>query len=252
MPKNISAQHIAQRFAKAYDSYRGAALVQAQMADKLVAQLVGFGGTHYDTVLEIGCGSGLLSEKFAHHCTANTLILNDLYEHIKDNPRYMAQADYHYLIGDISTQSLLDTVDLVLSGASLQWIYPLDNLINKLYHSSRQGAILAFSTFGVNNLSEIRQLTGQGLSYYTKDTLAECVAAQGWQIELVDEWRQVLYFEHPMAVLRHLKATGVTATGDGFHWTRAALEEFYQAYQSLSTDQGVPLTYHPMMVIARK
>ncbi len=252
MMQTVQTSHIAKRFARAYAGYRQQAVVQAMMAERLVDELVNMGGHHFDQVLEIGCGSGLLSDCFAKRCTAKRLILNDLYDDIMHNPKHLDTADYHYLIGDISTVKLPDGLDLVLSGASLQWIYPLDQLMARLYQACRSGAVLAFSSFGVDNLCEIRQLTGRGLEYYTVQALRECITAHGWQIYQLHAWHEVLYFDSPMASLRHLKATGVTGSDREYRWTRTRLDEFCQAYQSLATDHGVPLTYHPLIILAKK
>ena len=54
------------------------------------------------------------------------------------------------------------------------------------------------------------------------------------------------------AVLYHLKETGVTGTGKQ-HWTRRELNRFCEEYIRLFGDnQSVPLTYHPIYIIAKK
>lgn len=56
-----------------------------------------------------------------------------------------------------------------------------------------------------------------------------------------------------MAVLRHLKATGVTAIGtEQAYWTKQSLAKFCQNYQQFYTDTGYTLTYRPLLFVAHK
>ena len=63
-------------------------------------------------------------------------------------------------------------------------------------------------------------------------------------------------FATPRAVLRHLRATGVTGTHDGFRWTKRSLFAFEEAYRArFAADDGeesVHLTYHPVILLLEK
>ena len=63
-----------------------------------------------------------------------------------------------------------------------------------------------------------------------------------------------MQFETPKAVLKHLKATGVTgASVQQQRWTKQSLTEFYQRYQQFQLEnQQYSLTYHPIYCIARR
>ena len=101
-----------------------------------------------------------------------------------------------------------------------------------------QQGLLLFSTFVPGNLYEIKKLTGKGLVYPTSDTLVG--------------WLSTADFT-PLDVLRHLKATGVTATGNGC-WTKGQQESFCRQYveQFATTDGQVTLTYRPFYILATK
>ncbi|PIE69881.1 MAG: malonyl-[acyl-carrier protein] O-methyltransferase BioC, partial [Deltaproteobacteria bacterium] len=66
-----------------------------------------------------------------------------------------------------------------------------------------------------------------------------------------DQSCETLWFEHPLAVLQHLRQTGVNAIGSK-SWTRRQLHQFCSEYEKLYAGaKGVQLTYHPMYFIGR-
>ncbi|MEG1710111.1 MAG: malonyl-[acyl-carrier protein] O-methyltransferase BioC, partial [Acinetobacter sp.] len=102
------------------------------------------------------------------------------------------------------------------------------------------------------NLIEIKQLTGQGLNYYSLEALQQQLQENGFEILLIQQAYKQAYFDHPKSVLQHLKATGVTATATSHRWTKQSLQQFYSDYQQFYDEQGFRLTYHPIYVIARR
>ena len=115
------------------------------------------------------------------------------------------------------------------------------------------GGRLALSTFGPDNFEEIRATTGDGLVYYTSAELAGLLKQAGLTIEEQKEYTRRLEFGSPTDVLRHIKATGVNAIRKP-RWTPRRLTDFETLYRSrFSTSSGtVTLTYHPILIVARK
>ncbi|SIR97475.1 malonyl-CoA O-methyltransferase [Moraxella cuniculi DSM 21768] len=244
---------IAKRFAKAHHSYRSHAVVQRLMVQRLMAGLLAYlpAGV-LPQVLEIGVGSGLLTDALLERYQVQQLYLNDLYEHIMENPLANQPSQCQYLLGDICHIDVPQGLNLVVSSAMLQWVYPLDGLLVKLYHAMATGGYFAMSSFVQGNLEQIYQLTGQGLAYDTPKQLLARLTMAGFVIDKVEVSDEVVYFDSPMAVLRHLQATGVTATSGSFRWNKQRLDEFCQRYWQLADAKGVPLTYRPIIIIAHK
>ncbi len=116
---------------------------------------------------------------------------------------------------------------------------------------------VAFSTFGPQNLTEIKQLTGQGLHYLSMDTLQQQLKQHGFEVLHCSEQLESLSFEHPKQILQRLKATGVTGTAQGQRWNKTTLTEFYRGYeqfsqQHCSQQKSYTLTYHPIYCLARR
>ena len=70
-----------------------------------------------------------------------------------------------WLIGDIEQLTLPQSLDAVISSSALQWMTDLPTLLHRIHDALKPNAYFGFSTFGPDNLTEIKQLTGQGLNY---------------------------------------------------------------------------------------
>ena len=247
---SIDKALVAQRFAKAGQSYIEQAVVQKQISAQLFEYLKMYCPQSLPSVLEIGCGSGNLTHLFHSYFQVDQLFLNDLYEDVDQH--FSTIENIAWLIGDIEQLTLPQSLDAVISSSALQWMTNLPTLLHRIHDALKPNAYFGFSTFGSDNLTEIKQLTGQGLNYYSSEVLKQKLEESGFEIVFIEEEQKHLYFDHPKSVLQHLKATGVTATAKSHRWTKQSLQQFYSDYQQFHDEQGFRLTYHPIYVIARR
>lgn len=252
---NIDKSQVAQRFAKAGQSYAQHAVVQKQICQHLIGLMQEYiSKNSLDRVFEIGCGSGNLSHLLMQHFAIQQLFLNDLYpevqQHFQNDPKLK------WWIGDIEQLDFPQSFDLVASSSALQWVGDLEAVFKNCADALTQQGYLCFSTFGQQNLQEIKALTGQGLDYLTLAEIQHKLLKQGFEILHLSENLEMLSFSHPKAVLQHLKATGVTATASQHRWSKQSLQQFYQGYQQFSQldqmgQRQYQLSYHPIYCIAR-
>ena len=247
---SINKALVAQRFAKAGQSYVEHAVVQKQISAQLFKYLKVYCPQNLASVLEIGCGSGNLTHLFQTHFQFEQLFLNDLYADVEQH--FSTIQNIAWLIGDIEQLTLPQSLDAVISSSALQWMTDLPTLLHRIHDALKPKGYLGFSTFGENNLIEIKKLTGQGLNYYSIDVLKQKLEENGFEIVFIQEEQKHLNFDDPKLVLHHLKATGVTATAKSHRWTKQSLQQFYSDYQQFHDEQGFRLTYHPIYVIARR
>ena len=247
---SIDKALVAQRFAKAGQSYVEQAVVQKQISAQLFEYLKSYCPKTFDSVLEIGCGSGNLTHLFQTHFQFDQLFLNDLYEDVDQH--FSTIQNIAWLIGDIEQLHLPQSLDAVISSSALQWMTDLPTLLHRIHDALKPNAYFGFSTFGSDNLTEIKQLTGQGLNYISLEFLKRQLEQQNFEVLFIEQEVKQIYFDHPKSVLQHLKATGVTATAKSHRWTKQSLQKFYADYQQFYGEQGFSLTYHPIYVIARR
>ena len=243
------------RFEQAAATYEQQATVQHLVADRLLALLAGAAPALAPaSLLEIGCCTGLLTEKIATRFPSLThLTVSDLVASfapcVERKVGNLAR-NMTFLAGDIEGVILPDRYDLIISSSTLHWVHDLPGLCRKLHAHLNPHALLAFSVYGVENLREIRAVTGMGLRYQDLAQL-QAVVAEKFTIVAAEQARETLWFTNPFAVLQHLRDTGVNSVGQQA-WTRKQVNEFITAYtRHFSGEQGVCLTYHPMFIIAR-
>lgn len=247
---SINKALVAQRFAKAGQSYVEHAVVQKLISAQLFEYLKEYCPQNLDSVLEIGCGSGNLTHLLQSHFQIEQLFLNDLYADVDQH--FLNFKHVNWLIGDIEQLHLPQSLDAVISSSALQWMTDLPTLLHRIHDALKPNAYFGFSTFGSDNLIEIKQLTGQGLNYIDLQSLKRQLKQQNFEVLFIEQEVKQIYFDHPKSVLQHLKATGVTATAKSHRWTKQSLQQFYIDYQQFHDEQGFRLTYHPIYVIARR
>ena len=251
----IDKLKVAQHFEKAAKSYTEHAIVQKQICQNLMGLMQEhLSENSLDRVFEIGCGSGNLSHLLMQNFQIKQLFLNDLYPEVQQH--FSEAKKIEWLIGDIEQLDLPQSLDLIASSSALQWICDLDAIFRKCSEALTQQGYLCFSTFGQQNLKEIKALTGQGLDYLSLEEIQEKLMQQNFEILHLSENIETLTFSHPKQVLQHLKATGVTATASQHRWSKQSLQQFYQDYLQFSElDQNgqrhYQLSYHPIYCIAR-
>ena len=247
---SINKALVAQRFAKAGKSYVEHAVVQKQISAQLFKYLKTYCPQSLPSVLEIGCGSGNLTHLFHSYFQVDQLFLNDLYADVEQH--FSTIQNIAWLIGDIEQLTLPQSLDAVISSSALQWMTDLPTLLHRIHDALKPNAYFGFSTFGSDNLTEIKQLTGQGLNYISLEFLKRQLEQQDFEVLFMGQEVKQIYFDHPKSVLQHLKATGVTATAKSHRWTKQSLQQFYSDYQQFHDELGFRLTYHPIYVIARR
>ncbi len=243
---------IHQRFSRSLATYQDAAVVQKCMAGELCELLKqATAKRDWSTVLELGCGTGFLTEAFASSFSWDALHLYDL---IAECARYHAQRpNTRFQVADINVFDAYPSADVILAGATFQWVHDMDALLLRLARTLKPGGILAFTTFAPGNVREVSAITGAGLSYLTEEQLGNKLTEAGFHLIALETRTLIEHFCSPRAVLAHLKATGVTASSETRVWTKASLSAFEKHYDAFKTADGhYPLTYTPLYCVASR
>lgn len=237
---------VARSFARGLPGYDAAAEAQRRIAGALFAEYRRFSPEVPARILEAGYGSGHLTRHLLTLRPAR-LWLNDLAA--PPLPGIAAT----YLPGDIAGVGLPGGLDLVASASMLQWVADPGLVLARLCAAVAPGGMLAVSSFAPGHFPELRALGSRAAapSCLSGAGLAARVPP-GWSVCGSGEWRITLRFADAMAVLRHLRATGVNARAGQFR-TRGALQEFLSRYEAAHPGAGgVPLTYVASWLVARQ
>ena len=240
----VNKDLIKKRFSRKLDTYNDNAKIQKKMAEKL-AELVT--EPECNSVLEIGCGTGLLTalakQKLSFQKYVAIDIVPECEEYIKQvNPQaeFVPSDIESYIEGS-------EMFDLIISNASLQWVENLSNIVDKLVQKLNKGGTLIFSTFGIENFREIYYVLGKTLTYYSKQELEEKLSKHN---PMIEEEIRVMAFKTPKDVLKHIQNTGVNALS-AESWTKNDLMNFEKEYNIFCANHPT-LTYHPLFVKIQK
>ena len=233
----MDKQLISKRFSKAIATYPQEANVQRQIADKMIHLLTKHISFPCSKVIEFGFLNDLCPEM--KYCCEDIL----------------RKEQVSFLPGDAEIVPFPTGSTLITSCSALQWFESPENFFKRCNALLNKQGYFAFSTFGKENMKEIRELTGSGLPYRSREELVTALSTH-FDILHSEEELISLSFDNPIKVLYHLKQTGVTGvTGTSSQQlrTRRDLQLFSERYtQEFTQGTSVSLTYHPIYIIAKK
>ena len=238
----MNKELIKQRFRRKLKDYNSNAEIQKQMATKLLNFMP---QKKFDSVLEIGCGTGLLTNLMNQQCEFENYKALDIVEECENYIKKI-NSKIEFISSDIEEYVKIgsEKFDLIISNASLQWIENLPGFIKKLTEKLNNNGILLFSTFGKENFREIFNVHGTTLTYYSSSELEEYLSLFS---PLIEEEIRVLAFKSPKEVLKHIQNTGVNALSSEI-WTKKDLSGFENIYNNFCANHPT-LTYNPIYVM---
>lgn len=265
--KQAIARHFSQ--ASQYDNH---AHIQQQVCAELISRIT---RKQHDSVLEVGAGTGQLTQLLAAYVKSARWVINELSERQATYlQKMLPQAKI--LIGDAETMDLGGEYSLVISANAIQWFdNPLSFIAQSASRLKPNGQLL-LSTFTPDNFLQIKTLTRQGLHYPDISEWQSALDQAGFQHIRLSTQRFNVPFARPYDVLKHMKMTGVstnqthsnqtcgkqtigekTSNTQPFVWTKTRLQAFerdyWQQFSGIDED-GQPcvyLTYDVLMIDAR-
>ncbi len=232
---------IKKRFAKNLETYNDNAKIQKIMAEYLIHFL---NKKSFPNILEIGCGTGMMTKLAFENLSFEKYTANDI---VEDCLEYIHQISpqIEFVHSDIEEFLKINNTgyDLILSNAVFQWIENYENFINLLLSKLNHGGVLLFSTFGVRNFLEIKQILNKTLPYHSAEEYERLLNNTP---HIIKEEIHTLRFKTPKDVLKHIKLTGANAI-DETKWTKSDMLNFTEKYEKLCPTAST-LTYNPIYV----
>ncbi|MDE6497798.1 MAG: DUF452 family protein [Muribaculaceae bacterium] len=242
---------VASRFEGARHSYDDYAEAQVLIADYLANQLrdkdtAAILANPQAEVLEIGCGTGLLSRRILAVAPAARLVYWDI---ASLPPSGIADESYRCCdaetaIGHVAENSL----DMIVSASAVQWFNSQFRFVQRAMKALKPGGILAVSTFSRDNMHETAGASGRMLhlpdinaweTFVSTLPDVEKIHIGGFPI--------VCRFHNAMDAMRHISRTGVNAL------SRTAANARSVASRLAPDAHGrYCLTYKPLFILLRK
>lgn len=258
MTELIDKSAIARSFGRAAHSYDQAAHFQRWVADRLLAQ---HDLADYETVLDLGCGTGYCMQRLPK---ASTKIGLDLSESMLAVARSkVTDSRCLWLAGDAEQLPLQnECVDAVVSSLSLQWCANTDGLFQDIYRILKPGGVFLFSTLLDGTLGELKDAwseadQAQHVNRFDTYLHYEMAArSAGFNSINLQQVAHVLRYQHVRDLLSELKAIGAhNVTSDRVrHVTpKSTFRRFEAAYERRRDQDGkLPATYQVLLGVVTK
>ncbi|MEW6064874.1 MAG: malonyl-ACP O-methyltransferase BioC [Bacillota bacterium] len=172
----IEKEQIRKNFCRGASTYDQYAKVQKKMAQELSNKITAV-GKEFREILEIGCGTGFLTELLAREFPrANILALDISPRMIKVAKKKLSSySNITYLVEDGENLRINGSFDLIVSNAVFQWF---NNYFQPfaLYHKNlKEDGCFIFSTLGEQTFREL----GQALSFLGLESPKEALINAG-------------------------------------------------------------------------
>lgn len=243
-------------FERAATSYDEAAVLQREIGTRMLERL-DYVRLRPATILELGCGTGQGIDSLAKRWRQSRIIALDLAEAMLQRARRRGTwlNRPRPLCADLEALPLADdSVDLVISNATLQWAGDLARAFAELRRVLRPEGLLMFTTFGPDTLIELRRAWAAAdggahahvSPFLDMHDIGDALVRAGFADPVMDAERITMTYASVRDLMRDLKAIGGrnalherprALTG------RATLAAMEAAYEQERRDGRLPSTW---------
>jgi malonyl-CoA O-methyltransferase len=148
-------QQVAEAFAAAAATYDSAAVAQARTADRLVELAAGLNLPARPTVLEVGCGTGLLTRRLLPRLGGDWLVTDISPAMVETAAAVIGRDKAQFRIMDGECPDAPPGLfDLIVSNLVVQWFGDLGRAVNRLRARLAPGGTLLLSTLGAGSFAQ--------------------------------------------------------------------------------------------------
>lgn len=249
---SIDKSQIARSFGRAAVSYDSVAHFQRWTADKLLTK---FPCQPYQSVMDLGCGTGYSSNELSLRLSSEAYFGLDLSKDMLAYARSKHQAENrHWLAGDAENLPVSsNSMDLIFSSLAIQWCADLPKMFGEIFRVLKPGGVFAFSTLvegSLKELSDAWKTVDQKQHVNSFESMTDIRSALKdikLEIECLEQEAVVLKYESVRDLTRELKLLGahnMTADRPTRLTSKSALRAFIAAYEEMRVVEGyLPATY---------
>lgn len=254
---SIDKQLLAHRFSRCAETYESATPVQARMAAELARRIERrLSPKRVRRILELGCGTGRLTEELRRMFPAAELTAVDLSGEMIERARQRcADADYHVIDAEEFVRQMVGPVDLVASSAAVQWFHDPAATLQICHNWLAPGGCLAVATFGQETFRELRRSFAQAYRLEGRPPESHILPLRPlefWRTLFgggdLDEVRISLTFPDVPAFLQSIRRAGVSNSSQRrVPLSPRILQRMIDCYTSafrISPASTIPATYH--------
>lgn len=150
-------QRVTAAFSAAAGSYESAAQAQVIAADRLTALVLSEGLPAEPRVLEVGCGTGILTRRLLPAVGGHWLVTDISSAMVEAAQAAIADPRADFRVMDGESPDVAGPFDLIVSNLAAQWFADLPQALARLAGLLAPGGRIAISTLGAGSLAEWRK-----------------------------------------------------------------------------------------------
>ena len=223
---HITTNHVKRAFSAATESYDSHAVLQREIADRLLAHLA-FTKIEPKRILDIGCGTGYFTRLLRNKFKRAEIVALDLSEAMVQSTRmsHARRMPWHghhrHLCADAAALPLKsEQFDLVCSNLAMQWLPNPKSMLAEMRRVLAPGGLMLLSTFGRRTLSELRQSlaaiepqrAGHVLPFPDVTSLGDALMKLAIELPVTDTDLFTLTYPDTISLIRELKGLGASAS----------------------------------------
>ncbi len=251
----IDKRQARRTFSRAADSYDAHAVLQHEIADRLLERL-DYVKLRPRRILDLGCGTGRASGALLRRYPGAEVVALDfalpMLAQARRRGRWLRRP--RAVCGDMDCLPLAaQSFDLVFSSAAIQWSADPAGAIREMHRVLRPGGLLMFTSFGPDTLRELRiawaEVDGavHAHDFIDMHDYGDMLVAAGLADPVMDVERLTLTYADVHGLLRDLKAIGANNAAAGRARGLigpARLRAFERAYERFRNAEGrLPASY---------
>jgi len=224
--EHIKTSHVKRAFSSASGSYDAHAVLQREIADRLLAHL-SFTKIEPKRILDIGCGTGYFTRLLRGKFKGAEIVAVDLSEAMVQTTRKAHgrrlpwHGHHHHIIGDAAELPFkAEQFDLVCSNLTMQWLPDPQAMLQEMRRVLAPGGLMLFSTFGRRTLGELRQSlasieperAGHVLPFPDVMSLGDALMKLPIELPVTDTDLFTLTYPDTISLIRELKGLGASAS----------------------------------------
>ena len=233
-------------FNSASSNYNDNAFLQNEIANRLAEKLKVI-SIKPQTIIDLGSGTGFLSEKTAKIFPNSILVCVDFAQQsLLENSQNLKVCANAYELPFAS-----NSVDFIVSNLMMQWCPDLTTLFNECFRVLKPQGLFLFTTFGPDTLKELKRSwsvvdsSAHVNNFIDMHDIGDQMLQSGFQSPIMEMEKLTLTYEKVVDLMQDLKAIGAqnVANRSKALTGKTKFKKMIEMYESYRSDGKLPATY---------
>ena len=233
-------------FNTASSNYNDNAFLQNEIANRLAEKLKVI-SIKPQTIIDLGSGTGFLSEKTAKIFPNSILVCVDFAQQsLLENSQNLKVCANAYELPFAS-----NSVDFIVSNLMMQWCPDLTTLFNECFRVLKPQGLFLFTTFGPDTLKELKRSwsvvdsSAHVNNFIDMHDIGDQMLQSGFQSPIMEMEKLMLTYEKVVDLMHDLKAIGAqnVANRSKALTGKTKFKKMIEMYENYREDGKLPATY---------